>query len=275
MIDDNGKGLYSTGLGHGDALHLSDLDPLRPGLEVFDIQERFDDAGAHFRDARTGGESVEETFGQSGLGWRRAGPWLGPRHRSALSLSRMLGARGGDHRALQCQGREDLRPHAALVQLRRLVGWRRAARIARSQCDLEMELDNGGVFMATLKAGKWTYTDRQLERMLVEADKRGKDRLKNEPRAAHAEYDPETRRLIIELLNGCILMVPVDLMQGLRGASDKDLADFELMARGFDLHWKALDSQFTVAGLLAGKLGCNDRAQAVAEAYQRGIIYID
>jgi rhamnogalacturonan endolyase len=54
VIDDNGKGLYSTGLGHGDALHLSDLDPSRPGLEVFDIQERFDDAGAHFRDARTG-----------------------------------------------------------------------------------------------------------------------------------------------------------------------------------------------------------------------------
>lgn len=54
VIDDNGKGLYSTGLGHGDALHLSDLDPDRPGLEVFDIQERFDDAGASFRDARTG-----------------------------------------------------------------------------------------------------------------------------------------------------------------------------------------------------------------------------
>ncbi|MEO8404106.1 MAG: rhamnogalacturonan lyase [Chitinophagaceae bacterium] len=53
-IDDNGKGLYSTGLGHGDALHVSDLDPSRPGLEVFDIQERFDDAGASFRDARTG-----------------------------------------------------------------------------------------------------------------------------------------------------------------------------------------------------------------------------
>jgi rhamnogalacturonan endolyase len=53
-IDDNGQGLYSTGLGHGDALHVSDLDPDRPGLEVFDIQERFDDAGANFRDARTG-----------------------------------------------------------------------------------------------------------------------------------------------------------------------------------------------------------------------------
>jgi rhamnogalacturonan endolyase len=54
VINDDGKGLYSTGLGHGDALHLSDLDPTRPGLEVFDIQERFDDAGAHFRDARDG-----------------------------------------------------------------------------------------------------------------------------------------------------------------------------------------------------------------------------
>lgn len=53
-IDDNGKGLYSTGLGHGDALHVTDLDPARPGMEVFDIQERFDDAGANFRDARTG-----------------------------------------------------------------------------------------------------------------------------------------------------------------------------------------------------------------------------
>jgi rhamnogalacturonan endolyase len=53
-VDDNGKGLYSTGIGHGDAGHLSDLDPSRPGLEVFGIQEPFADAGAHLFDARTG-----------------------------------------------------------------------------------------------------------------------------------------------------------------------------------------------------------------------------
>ena len=53
-IDDNGKGLYTTRLGHGDALHVGDLDPDRPGLEVFDIQESFADAGANFRDAKTG-----------------------------------------------------------------------------------------------------------------------------------------------------------------------------------------------------------------------------
>ncbi len=54
VINNDGTGLYSTKLGHADALHFSDLDPTRPGLEVFNIQERFDDAGMNFRDARTG-----------------------------------------------------------------------------------------------------------------------------------------------------------------------------------------------------------------------------
>ena len=54
-IDDNGEGLYSTGLGHGDAIHVSDLDPTRPGLEVFDIHEHVrHEYGIEFRDARTG-----------------------------------------------------------------------------------------------------------------------------------------------------------------------------------------------------------------------------
>ncbi|MGN7986285.1 rhamnogalacturonan lyase [Pedobacter sp. 22226] len=38
-VDDNGKGLYTTGLRHGDAIHVSDLDPDRPGLEVFGVHE--------------------------------------------------------------------------------------------------------------------------------------------------------------------------------------------------------------------------------------------
>jgi rhamnogalacturonan endolyase len=54
VIDHNGKGLYSTGLGHADAMHFSDLDPSHPGLEVFNIQEKFSDAGLNFRNAKTG-----------------------------------------------------------------------------------------------------------------------------------------------------------------------------------------------------------------------------
>ncbi|HOK67877.1 MAG TPA: hypothetical protein PLV55_13830, partial [Anaerohalosphaeraceae bacterium] len=52
-IDHNGKGLYSTGLGHGDALHVSDMDPDRPGLEVWQCHES-SPYGATFRDAGTG-----------------------------------------------------------------------------------------------------------------------------------------------------------------------------------------------------------------------------
>ncbi len=54
-IDNNGKGLYSTGLRHGDALHVSDLDPTRPGMEVWMGHETGSDvAGIEFRDAHTG-----------------------------------------------------------------------------------------------------------------------------------------------------------------------------------------------------------------------------
>lgn len=54
-IDDNGKPLYNAKLGHGDAMHLSDLDPTRPGLEVFDVHEHKDSKyGMEMRDAATG-----------------------------------------------------------------------------------------------------------------------------------------------------------------------------------------------------------------------------
>lgn len=39
VVDDNGEGLFTTGLLHGDALHVGDLDIERPGLEVFGIHE--------------------------------------------------------------------------------------------------------------------------------------------------------------------------------------------------------------------------------------------
>jgi rhamnogalacturonan endolyase len=38
-VDDDGTGLYTTNLRHGDAMHLGDLDPNRPGLEVWGIHE--------------------------------------------------------------------------------------------------------------------------------------------------------------------------------------------------------------------------------------------
>ena len=54
-VNSDGTGLYTTLIGHGDALHVSDLIPDRPGLEVFDVAESVPSpAGYHMRDARTG-----------------------------------------------------------------------------------------------------------------------------------------------------------------------------------------------------------------------------
>lgn len=57
VIDDNGKGLWSSGLGHGDAMHVSDLDPTHPGLEKFgahEVMSRSGNRGAAMLDAHTG-----------------------------------------------------------------------------------------------------------------------------------------------------------------------------------------------------------------------------
>lgn len=53
-IDHDGKALWTTRLGHGDALHVSDFDPSRPGLEVYMIHEGGSQPGADLRNARTG-----------------------------------------------------------------------------------------------------------------------------------------------------------------------------------------------------------------------------
>lgn len=52
-IDHDGKGLYSTKMGHGDALHLTHFDPSRKGLQVWDCHENKCD-GSTYRDAATG-----------------------------------------------------------------------------------------------------------------------------------------------------------------------------------------------------------------------------
>ena len=51
VIDDNGKGLSTTGLGHGDAQHTGDFDPYRWGLEHFACNES--SPAMNFRNATT------------------------------------------------------------------------------------------------------------------------------------------------------------------------------------------------------------------------------
>ena len=51
VIDDNGKGLSTSGLGHGDAQHCSDFDPYTFGQEIFACNES--QPNNNYRDATT------------------------------------------------------------------------------------------------------------------------------------------------------------------------------------------------------------------------------
>ncbi|MEU6037630.1 rhamnogalacturonan lyase [Actinomadura sp. NPDC047616] len=53
-VDDNGNGLWTTRNGHGDAAHLGDFDPARPGLEYFKVDEDSAKPSSWYADARTG-----------------------------------------------------------------------------------------------------------------------------------------------------------------------------------------------------------------------------
>ncbi|MCQ2222384.1 MAG: hypothetical protein MJZ35_01205 [Bacteroidaceae bacterium] len=51
VVDDNGKGLSTTGFGHGDAQHCGDFNPYTKGLEIYACNE--DQPGNNYRDATT------------------------------------------------------------------------------------------------------------------------------------------------------------------------------------------------------------------------------
>ena len=65
-VDNDGRGLYNTGMGHGDAIHLMAFDPKSTKLQVWDCHENRKD-GSELRDARTG-EVVFQVKSKSDVG---------------------------------------------------------------------------------------------------------------------------------------------------------------------------------------------------------------
>lgn len=54
VLDDDGTPLYATGWGVGRVMHVGDLDPLQPGLEIFGVQAQPGAAAVNFRSAADG-----------------------------------------------------------------------------------------------------------------------------------------------------------------------------------------------------------------------------
>jgi rhamnogalacturonan endolyase len=156
VIDDDGKGLYSTGWGHGDALHVSDLDPANPGLEVFDIQERFDAQGMSLRDARTGkplftipSVKADESGGDKGEGPGRGVAFnIDPRFPGAESWAAGAGMSG----MYDAHGRKFYEGRPAGLSTNFAIWW---------DGDLLRELLDQNVI------SKWNWETQTLEPLLV------------------------------------------------------------------------------------------------------------
>lgn len=89
---------------------------------------------------------------------------------------------------------------------------------------------------------------------IIAAERRGAELLHG-PRAASARFDAATRRMVVELTNGCTFAFPTALVQGLSDAQDEQLKEVELLGDGYGLHWENLDVDYSVQGLLAGVFG--------------------
>ncbi|MDY7014944.1 MAG: DUF2442 domain-containing protein [Cyanobacteriota bacterium] len=94
-----------------------------------------------------------------------------------------------------------------------------------------------------------------LKRKIEQAREAAEIANKTKPRASSANYDRDTNEIVIQLKSGAIYRFPVDIAQGLAGASPEDLAEVEVTPSGDGLHWEKLDADFSVPGLLAGIFG--------------------
>ena len=99
-----------------------------------------------------------------------------------------------------------------------------------------------------------SLTDAEFEA----AKRRGDAMLEMEPRAASANNSRETRRVTVELVNGCAYVFPAALVQDLSEAAPDDLAVIEVDGAGFNLHWPTLDVDLYVPALVAGVFGTRD-----------------
>jgi len=97
--------------------------------------------------------------------------------------------------------------------------------------------------------------DRAFQQQFEQAQAATEQANRIEPRAIAAYYDSIERLIIIRLRSGASFGFPPDIAQGLAEASPEDLAQVEITPMGDGLHWKMLDADFTIAGLLAGRFG--------------------
>lgn len=94
-------------------------------------------------------------------------------------------------------------------------------------------------------------TEEEVQRQLDAAYKSPRRRTREPgPRAVSATYEPRTRRVFLELRNGCVFAFPIDMIPGTDNASDEALAKVQVVDDGEAIVWDELDTDSDVGGLV-------------------------
>jgi hypothetical protein len=107
----------------------------------------------------------------------------------------------------------------------------------------------------TKKMGKWSFSKEELDRRFAEASRLGEKALQTDPRAKSVSYDPQNRRLLIDMLDGSLLGIPIEYIQGLANASNDEIKTMQLSPLGDALRWESRNLEFSVAGLAGKRFG--------------------
>jgi len=93
-------------------------------------------------------------------------------------------------------------------------------------------------------------TDAEIDAALRKAKLHDRD-----PLARKVKHVPAWRLLVVELTNGRRLAIPLEEIQGLDGATHKQLGNYELLGRGTGISFPELDVDLYVPALIEGVYG--------------------
>lgn len=94
-------------------------------------------------------------------------------------------------------------------------------------------------------------TEEEVQRQLDAAYGNRRPRVREPgPRAVSAAYEPRTRRVVLELHNGCLFGFPVDMVPGTDDASPEQLARVQVCEGGEAIVWEELNTDSDVGGLV-------------------------
>lgn len=106
-------------------------------------------------------------------------------------------------------------------------------------------------------------SDEEILAQLPAAREAERRAAREEPRAARAEYDEATGRIVVELTSGWAFSFPPGVSGRLAKATPPQLAAVEVYPGGEALRWEAVDEDLSVPGLLRRLLPLTTAARAI------------